>query len=669
MQDIVRHAGGERSRRERTASDVQGFERRAGIAPRAAEISAERGRVHDVDVIAVLQRTIRGAEAVEALVHEPVVQRTHPTGVAAAGELCKRAAVFLDRSQVGNGVVICATLPVILLALKCLEDHGHHAVVFGQVIPVVDELFFQRSREGFTLERRVLDDHVDAADDLGILERVVPADSAGRTTLIFGRDRSHRVDRGFSCGGNFSCGFARSDCSQTVVLCLFELCPVLTGVVRLDVGVELGQNSLFRGVSCLLKRFSLCPADRDRYILIGHCELRIGVIKLHVDCLRVFALVLTDVIDLVSIGCNIALADTGIGDALEFIRSAVNQDNQISVDLIALDRLTAGCSGVRDNQFRIDQVLVTERPLCALGRERAICIAKLEVRSVIQTRENANCRQRCSFTKGCTERFDWCTSSVYKLRFNIRAERKRRCGRECVRGITAATGATILPHRVSTQVSVHGVEDFGGRFIVALDNELQAVGLCGRQLVAVLLHKLDDLFILLLFRAGKQRLLIRVERSIGRLHLLDCVLNRFCVCDLAGVIRQHGKILAETAQRILIVAQHFVLQLLDGCNRSLLRRACFGNGAVGLVQNLNSLVIRRFQLFPCSCAELLLRVCVVDRVKLGFELCFHAVFVGRFADLDLEIRCSHHARVEGRRRLVIFAWFKRRDEIGTFFIE
>ena len=349
MQDIVRHTGGEGGGRERTALDVQGFERRAGIAPRAAEISAERGRVHDADIIAVLQRIIRGAEAVEALVHEPVVQRTHPTGVAAAGKLCKRAAVLLDRSQVGNAVVICATLPVITLALKCLEDHGHHAVVFGQVIPVVDELIFQRSREGFTLERRVLDDHVDTADDIGILERVFRADVAGFAILILGRDRSHRVDRGFSCGGNFSCGFARSDCSQTIVLCLFELCPVLIGVVRLDVGVELSQNSLFRGVSCLLKRFSLCPTDRDRYILIGHCELRIGVIKLHVDCLRVFALVLTDVIDLVSIGCNIALADTGIGDALEFIRSAVNQDNQISVDLIALDRFTAGCSGVRDN--------------------------------------------------------------------------------------------------------------------------------------------------------------------------------------------------------------------------------------------------------------------------------------------------------------------------------
>ena len=262
-----------------------------------------------------------------------------------------------------------------------------------------------------------------------------------------------------------------------------------------------------------------------------------------------------------------------------------------------------------------------------------------------------------------------CRLSVYKLRFNIRAERKWRCNVDCRCSVTSTTRTTILLCRVFTQVSVHGVEDFGGRFIVALDNELQAVGLCGRQLVAVLLHKLDDLFILLLFRTGKQRLLIRVERSIGRLHLLDCVLNRFCACDLAGVIRQHGKILAETAQRILIVAQHFVLQLLDGCNRSLLRRACFGNGAVGLIQNLNSLVIRRFQLFPCSCAELLLRVCVVDRVKLGFELCFYAVLVRCFADLDLEIRCSHHARVEGRRRLVIFAWFKRRDEIGTFFIE
>ena len=293
LQDIVRHAGGERSRRERTASDVQGFERRAGIAPRAAEISAERGRVHDVDVIAVLQRTIRGAEAVEALVHEPVVQRTHPTGVAAAGKLCKRAAVLLDRSQVGNGVVICATLPVILLALKCLENHGHHAVLIGQVIPAVDELTFQLSREGFTLERRVFDDHMDTANNICILERIVRADVAGFAVLILGRNRGHSVDRGFSCGGNVGCVVVRivNSC-QASVLCCDELCPVLSGIIRFVVGVELSQNSFLRCFSRLIERLCLCPGDRDRYILIGHGKGLQTRPELNIDPLIVLAFVL-----------------------------------------------------------------------------------------------------------------------------------------------------------------------------------------------------------------------------------------------------------------------------------------------------------------------------------------------------------------------------------------
>ena len=226
---------------------------------------------------------------------------------------------------------------MIFLALKRLENHGHHAVVFGQVIPVVDELTFQLSREGFTLERRVLDDHVDAADDLGILERVFPADSAGRTTLIFGRDRSHRVDRGFSCGGNGCCVFSFSDGVQTGIFRRDELCPVLSGIIRFVVGVELSQNSLFRGVSCLLKRFSLCPADRDRYILIGHGKgLQTGP-ELNIDPLIVLAFVLlavavkVGVVDRQRFSGDVIFADTGIGHALEFVQLVVDPECQAAI--------------------------------------------------------------------------------------------------------------------------------------------------------------------------------------------------------------------------------------------------------------------------------------------------------------------------------------------------
>ena len=337
LQDIVRHTGGEGGGRERTALDVQGFERRVGIAPRAAEISAERGRVHDADIIAVLQRMIRGAEAGEALVHEPVVQRTHPTGVAAAGKLCKRAVILLDRSQVGNAVAVCAALPVIPLALKCLEDHAHHAVVFGQVIPVVDELIFQRCREGITQVRRVLDDQVDTADDLGILERVVRADVAGFAILILGRDRGHRVDRGFSCGGNGCCVFSFFDGVQTGVFRRDELCPVLSGIIRFGVGVELSQNRFLRCGFRLIERLCLCPVDRDRYILIGHGKGLQTRPELNIDPLIVLAFVLlavavkVGVVDRQRFSGDVIFADTGIGHALEFVLIAVDPECQTAV--------------------------------------------------------------------------------------------------------------------------------------------------------------------------------------------------------------------------------------------------------------------------------------------------------------------------------------------------
>ena len=79
----------------------------------------------------------------------------------------------------------------------------------------------------------------------------------------------------------------------------------------------------------------------DDHIVIGHGELGIHTIKLHVDGLLVFSLVRSIVINGVRSGCYVRLADAGIGDALKLILYAVNGDDHVAADLITIDRVSA----------------------------------------------------------------------------------------------------------------------------------------------------------------------------------------------------------------------------------------------------------------------------------------------------------------------------------------
>ena len=129
----------------------------------------------------------------------------------------------------------------------------------------------------------------------------------------------------------------------------------------------------------------------------------------------------------------------------------------------------------------------------------------------------------------------------------ICTEGEWRCNRNCACVVAAAAGTAVLLRRILAQGIVQRVQNLCRFFVVALDDEIQLVGLRIRQIVAMLLHIVHDGFVLLLLRTGKQRFLVRSQRRIRSLEVLDGLLHRRRACDLAGVIGQHGKILAETA--------------------------------------------------------------------------------------------------------------------------
>ena len=171
-------------------------------------------------------------------------------------------------------------------------------------------------------------------------------------------------------------------------------------------------------------------------------------------------------------------------------------------------------------------------------------VARLEVGGVRQIRHNVDIRQRLDCDGAVRSSLKRGKAFVY---LTVCTEGERRCNRNCVCVVTAAAGAAVLLRRILAQGIVQRVQNLCGFLVVALDNKIQLVGLRSGQVVTLLLHILHNGFVLLLLRTGKQRFLVRSQRRIRSLEVLDGLLHRLCACDLAGVIGQHGKILAETA--------------------------------------------------------------------------------------------------------------------------
>ena len=129
-------AGGEPGQ-QLAALDVQRRKGGVGVVPCTAQIGAQAlAGIHDADHVAVAQRAVLHGELLEAEVGEPVVQRAHPAGFAAAVHLGQS----LDR---GDIAILRAGLGEAFL-LQRRHDAVHHGAVGVQVDPLIHQLAVPR---------------------------------------------------------------------------------------------------------------------------------------------------------------------------------------------------------------------------------------------------------------------------------------------------------------------------------------------------------------------------------------------------------------------------------------------------------------------------------------------------------------------------------------------
>ena len=124
---------GDKRGQQLAALDVQRRKGGVGVVPCTAQIGAQAlAAIHDADHVAVAQRAVLHGELREAEVGEPVVQRAHPAGFAAAvhlGQSLDRGDIAILRAGLGEAVLV-----------QRRHDAVHHGAVGVQVDPFVDQL-------------------------------------------------------------------------------------------------------------------------------------------------------------------------------------------------------------------------------------------------------------------------------------------------------------------------------------------------------------------------------------------------------------------------------------------------------------------------------------------------------------------------------------------------
>ena len=121
------------------------------IVPAAAQVGAVAiAGIHDPDLVAGSQRSARHGEGPKAVVGEPIVQGSHPTGHGAAVEFTQT----LDRADV---VVLGACLLVAVL-FQCLYNTAHHGRIFIQIYPFLHQCPLPGSALGFRVGGVLHDD-------------------------------------------------------------------------------------------------------------------------------------------------------------------------------------------------------------------------------------------------------------------------------------------------------------------------------------------------------------------------------------------------------------------------------------------------------------------------------------------------------------------------------
>ena len=134
-----------------TGAEGQGLHRLDVIVPAAAQVGAVAiAGIHDPDLVAGSQRSARHGEGRKAVVGEPIVQGSHPTGHGAAVEFTQT----LDRADV---VVLGACLLVAVL-FQCLYNTAHHGRIFIQIYPFLHQCPLPGSALGFRVGGVLHDD-------------------------------------------------------------------------------------------------------------------------------------------------------------------------------------------------------------------------------------------------------------------------------------------------------------------------------------------------------------------------------------------------------------------------------------------------------------------------------------------------------------------------------
>ena len=134
-----------------TGAEGQGLHRLDVIVPAAAQVGAVAiAGIHDPDLVAGSQRSGRHGEGRKAVVGEPIVQGSHPTGHGAAVEFTQT----FDRADV---VVLGACL-LVAVHFQCLYNTAHHGRIFIQIYPFLHQCPFPGSALGFRVGGVLHDD-------------------------------------------------------------------------------------------------------------------------------------------------------------------------------------------------------------------------------------------------------------------------------------------------------------------------------------------------------------------------------------------------------------------------------------------------------------------------------------------------------------------------------
>ena len=140
-----------KGRAQLTGAEGQPLDRLVIVVPAAAQIGAVAiAGIHDPDLVAGSQRSVRHGEGPKAVVGEPVVQGAHPAGHGAAVEFTQT----LDRADV---VVLGACLLVAVL-FQCLYNTAHHGRIFIQIYPFLHQCPLPGSALGFRVGGVLHDD-------------------------------------------------------------------------------------------------------------------------------------------------------------------------------------------------------------------------------------------------------------------------------------------------------------------------------------------------------------------------------------------------------------------------------------------------------------------------------------------------------------------------------